>query len=176
MMLARLFPAFDYLRWQSWFMPALGLVLTSLAFVVVRQRRERQRVAALSCSTAETEAELTHSPWAGLANLRRSPPPPERRLSLRRPGNPVRVQVVGVDASQKPWEAWVVDRSSGGLRLAVPKPVAVGARLQVRTMHDPACSPWVQLCVRGCWQREDLWVVGCQFVRLPPMNVLLLFG
>jgi hypothetical protein len=175
-MLARLLPVVDFLMWQAWLVLGFGLAVVGVAVVAVRHYRDRHRLSALPCEAAETTAAPAHAPASGLSGRRRTPPPPERRSSLRRPGNPVRVVVVDGLTLQNPVDGWVIDRSSGGLRLAVPNPVPVGTLLQVRTTHDPACAPWVQLCVKRCWKRNDLWVVGCQFVRMPPVNVLLLFG
>lgn len=175
-MLLRLLPVFDFLMWQAWLVLAIGMAMGGVAVVVVRHCRERQRLSALPYDAAVTGAALADAPLAGLSRRPRTPPPPERRSSLRRPGNPVRVVVADGLTSRNLVDAWVIDRSRGGLRLAVPDPIPVGTLLQVRTTHDPQCAPWVQLCVKRCWQRNDLWVVGCQFVQMPPVNVLLLFG
>ena len=43
------------------------------------------------------------------------------RTDFRRPGNPVLILVADADDQRTPWNAWVVDRSRRGLRLAVER-------------------------------------------------------
>ena len=64
----------------------------------------------------------------------------------------------------------------GGLCLAVPQAVEVNMILSVRTAEPEAKCPWIQVEVKRCSKREDYWELGCQFVRTPSWNVLLLFG
>ena len=101
----------------------------------------------------------------------------ERRASLRRSGNPVKVLVsqVGPDGEQR-FKALAVNRSRGGLCLSVGRPVETGQVLQVRAAHAPDDLPWVELRVRSCQTNGERWLLGCQFVAELPWSVLLLFG
>jgi hypothetical protein len=71
---------------------------------------------------------------------------------------------------------WVVDRSTGGLKLCFEGPLAGGTVLNVRLWNAGGVAPWVQVVVRYCYQENDHWKVGCQFVKTPPWSVLLMFG
>src|SRR5205807_1624549 len=152
----------------------VGLAAAGIIFCLVRHGRGRQQ-AAWAFSDPSTIPGRVNISSARALGVPKKTLLAERRSSLRRPGNPVAVLVASAQASTQPWEGWVIDRSRGGLRLAVPKPMAVGTLLKVRTTHDPECAPWVQLRVQRCRPRDGVWVLGCQFVQLPPINVLLLF-
>jgi hypothetical protein len=107
-----------------------------------------------------------HLAMPGLAN--------ERRTSPRRRGSCVAAHLTD-DSDGEPAEVWVVDRSLGGVCLLGEAPVAVGSQLRVRPRH--ASDPhWTPIRVRGCQRDRDGWMIHCQFLQIPPMNVLLLFG
>src|SRR4051812_12760302 len=101
----------------------------------------------------------------------------ERRASLRRSGNPVKVLVsrAGPDGEEH-FKALTVNRSRGGLCLSVGRPVEVGQVIQVRAAHAPPDLPGVGLRVWGCKTNGERWRLGCQFVAEPPWSALLLFG
>jgi hypothetical protein len=99
----------------------------------------------------------------------------ERRQSFRRKGTPVKVDVAdrqfqGIE------DAWVVDRSASGLGLHMEGPLPRGAVLKLRPRQAPGSDMWVLMVVMNCRQEEDYYVVGCQFVEVPPVGVLRLFG
>lgn len=98
-----------------------------------------------------------------------------RRNSLRREGTvEVVVQSPAFTGGEAP--AYVVDRSTGGLRLALATGLAAGIALQVRAKHAPDTTPWVTVLVRSCRPTDDHFELGCEFEKTPPWNVLLLFG
>jgi PilZ domain len=98
-----------------------------------------------------------------------------RRTSLRREGTvEVLVQSPAFTGGEAP--AYVVDRSTGGLRLALATGLATGTALQVRAKHAPDTTPWVTVLVRSCRPSEGHFELGCEFEKTPPWNVLLLFG
>lgn len=98
----------------------------------------------------------------------------ERRTSLRRRGNCVAAHLAD-DSDAGPAEVWVVDRSLGGLCLLGEAPVPAGSQLRVRPRHvsDPQ---WTPIRVRSCHRDRDGWMLHCQFLHMPPTNVMLLFG
>jgi hypothetical protein len=100
----------------------------------------------------------------------------EHRLSYRRPGNPVLVLVTGADEPDQMFQAWVVDRSRRGLRLAAQRAVQVGRLYAVRPVNAPPAAPWTNLEVRHCSAHDNYWDVGGRFPEPPTMQVLLLFG
>jgi hypothetical protein len=97
----------------------------------------------------------------------------ERRQARRRYGDPV--QVLLRDANPEPLRGWVMDRSSGGLGISSPAPVAVGALLYVRVALVPEGVPWVAVEVKHCRPRANRWLIGCQLLEAPSKEVLLLF-
>jgi hypothetical protein len=102
--------------------------------------------------------------------------PREKRGSLRRGGNTVPVAVTFAESQAEPVEGNVLDRSRGGLRLALRQPVEVGKLLAVRAPHFPDDLASVRIRVRHCQQRGESWLLGCQFVDELPWSILLMFG
>jgi hypothetical protein len=99
----------------------------------------------------------------------------ERRASPRRRKQRM-VLVANADGAQDPYRGWVMDRSLGGLCLSVDHPIEPGTVLRVRPSSAPARTPWVEVKVKHCNQKEATWELGCEFVRTPSCDVLLLFG
>jgi hypothetical protein len=100
----------------------------------------------------------------------------ERREWLRRVGELIQVDVADADGLAKPYAGKVVDRSRGGLCLAVGAPVEVGTRLRIRSSFYDETAPWVQVEVKRCWNAQGQWLLGCKFLQELPWSVLLLFG
>jgi hypothetical protein len=101
--------------------------------------------------------------------------PGQRRSSLRRGGNATDVEVC-TQGEVNPFAATVIDRSCGGLRLCVPRQLALHSTIRVRAAQAPEDSPWLVVDVRHCESRGDHWEVGCRFLESPPWSILLLFG
>jgi CheY-like chemotaxis protein len=94
------------------------------------------------------------------------PPPPagrEQRRWPRREGNPVGVFVARPDRPG-PEQAFVLDRSPGGLCLSAPAEAEPGTVLHVRPVAG-AATPWVPVEVRHRRPAEGRWAVGCQFAE-----------
>jgi len=70
----------------------------------------------------------------------------------------------------------VLDRSTGGLRVASEVEVRPGQPLHVMAEAAPPGTPWVAVTVRNCKKERNRFVLGCEFESTPPWNVLLLFG
>jgi hypothetical protein len=100
----------------------------------------------------------------------------ERRANPRRKGNPVSVYISNGTTGGEPFQGWVVDRSSGGLRLLVDEPMEPGHVLSVRPVKVHASFPWVQVKVKNCYPERKSWCVGCQFVHRLAWDDLQHFG
>jgi hypothetical protein len=100
----------------------------------------------------------------------------ERRASPRRKGNPVPVAIANGDEKAEPIQGWVVDRSSGGLRLLVDDAVPAGTVLKVRPTKAPPSFPWLQVKVKSCYPERKSWKLGCQFVQKVSWEQLQQFG
>ncbi|SRR6266852_1777389 len=100
----------------------------------------------------------------------------DKRRALRRGGNPVPVLVSDVPGQAQPIPGLVLNRSKGGLCLAVPEPVDVGRLLAVRTADFPEGLDSVQIRVRHCKRKAGSCHLGCQFVETYPWSVILIFG
>src|SRR5262245_34063321 len=103
---------------EGWRAPAVGAAVSGLVLVVgllLLRRGPRARAA------LDVGEQLS---TAGNA---------DRRLALRRTGNPVDV-VITSQPGQGEWRCWVLDRSVGGLRLGSERPVRPGQVLQVRPL------------------------------------------
>jgi hypothetical protein len=102
--------------------------------------------------------------------------PTEQRRAARRKGGVIHVLLSDQHAKAAPSSGYVVNRSLGGLCLAVKETAAPGTILTVRTVNAPEVTPWIELRVCSCRQTREGWELGCQFVRVPPTGLLLLFG
>jgi hypothetical protein len=100
----------------------------------------------------------------------------ERRSSLRRFGNPIAILVTDEKAVIEPERGWVCDRSIGGLCVKVAKSFEAGTILNVKACNAPDSIPWVPIEVKTCRQDGGGFELGCQFVKTPNWNTLLLFG
>ena len=100
----------------------------------------------------------------------------DRRTFARRPGNPVPIRVRDEACPAEPVDGGVLDRSRGGLLVALSQPVPVGARLSVRTPNASDDLEWIPVEVRHCRHTDGRWLVGCKFQNELPWSVLLLFG
>ncbi|HSQ58270.1 MAG TPA: PilZ domain-containing protein [Gemmata sp.] len=154
-----------------------GVALGVLWGVLIFRRKgipglDPEKLAAESSSQGNPRNESRATNWE----------PPEysyadRRAAVRRDGQPVRVIVAAPSLGKgAAHEGYVLDRSTGGLKLALKVGMAVGGSLQVRAAHAPDTIGFVAVIVRSCRQHEDHFEVGCEFEKTPPWNVLLLFG
>jgi len=125
-------------------------------------------------------------PRAGSAKPRFAAPSPiaaslpagssEQRSDFRRPGNPIVVMIADGDERRTQWNAWVVDRSRHGLRIAIERPLVVGERYAIRPSSASATTPWSTVEARHCTPIDKHWEAGCQFLEPPPIAVLMQFG
>lgn len=156
---------------QPWVIPVIGVAAAGLAFAVGRRLFVARQAPAISApespvGSAEPEGEPADVFLHGSANDRRSSP--------RRRGNSVAVAIR--NGSDHSTHGYVLDRSLGGLCLLVENEMTEGATLDVRPEHAPETTPWVTIQVRSCRRRRSEWELGCQFMKTPNWNVLLLFG
>lgn len=100
----------------------------------------------------------------------------DRRGAVRREGQPVRVVLAANTFRNGVADGFVIDRSTGGLKILSQAAVAPGSTLQVRAVDAPDTVGFVTLIVRSCRQNDDHYELGCEFEKTPPWNVLLLFG
>ena len=73
----------------------------------------------------------------------------------------------------------VIDRSMGGMRLALFGEVESGTVLSIRPVNADEMVPWVDIEIRSCktsTEMPGLFEVGCQYVKSPPYSIQLLFG
>jgi hypothetical protein len=99
----------------------------------------------------------------------------ERRAYLRRMGSPVPVSI-RTEVLAEPLAGEVLDRSDGGLRLAVDRQISAGMILRVSPAQALGFDVWVDVQVVYCLSWDSRWVVGCQFVNTPSPDVRTLFG
>ena len=152
----------------------VAVVVITAVFVLSLRRRgttldEAAALAAPSASAPPKDEKALS--WA----------PPEqsyadRRGSVRREGAPVRVLLSSPTFRNGVNDGFVVDRSTGGLRILSPAAVAPGSTLQVRAVNAPDTIGFVTVIVRSCRKEGDHYVIGSEFDKTPPWNVLLLFG
>jgi hypothetical protein len=158
----------------AWALDNLPVVVGGVVAVVVltvcfiRHRRGRPAAATGPPNPLAAESALS---WA----------PPEqsyadRRGAVRREGGPIRVTLASAAFRNGMGDGVVLDRSTGGLRIALSAALAPGSSVQVRATHAPDTVGFVTVIVRSCRKNGDVFEVGCEFEKTPPWNVLLLFG
>jgi hypothetical protein len=165
-MWAQLLLGLDLFRWQTWTVPIVGLGSTGLALIMggALLRWRRRRMPPPSKKTLPPADPFVHGSVT------------EKRSSLRRTGNPIKVLISNPNAPAEQMEGWVMDRSVGGLCLSVDWEAAEDDILNVRTANASNHVPWVQVQVKRCQKLGEGWELGCEFVRTPSWSVLLLFG
>jgi hypothetical protein len=100
----------------------------------------------------------------------------DRRTAVRREGQPVEVHISSPAFHGETRSGWVMDRSTGGLRITTSAAVAPGTAMQILADNAPDTTPWVTVIVRSCKPNGKNYELGCEFETTPPWNVLLLFG
>jgi hypothetical protein len=148
---------------------ALGSGIAVILLFLFLGRRQR-RTGPIVASTAEdglNPADVWLPPSKG---------PDERRRSVRRSGVPTAVQISDPRKPKRLIDGFVLDRSSGGLRLAMEKPFPTGSTLQIRPTTAPDDSPWITIIIRNCREVGDYFEIGCQFQEELPWHLLLMFG
>ncbi len=144
-------------------------VLTYLAFT--KRRTKIEFDPAVNAPSTRVVDEEKAATWA----------PPEqsyadRRGAVRRDGAPVRVLLSSTTFRNGVHDGYVVDRSTGGLRILMQSAMAPGSTLQVKAINAPDTVGFVTVIVRSCRKQTDHFELGCEFEKTPPWNVLLLFG
>lgn len=100
----------------------------------------------------------------------------ERRVAVRRGGNPLPVLLADPADTAAALEGTVLDRSRGGLLIASTERRGAGTILRVRPKDAPEDVDWMLIQVRHAQQKNDRWLLGCAFTRKMDWSELLLFG
>ena len=100
----------------------------------------------------------------------------ERRSAPRRKGNPVSVSICDGPDESEPIQGWVLDRSSGGVRLLVDEVIATETLVKIRPSKAPESVPWVTVKVKSCSPQGKSWNLGCQFLEKLSWGDLQRFG
>jgi hypothetical protein len=156
--------------WMLAIIPIIGLACAGLAFVVGRAMLARRPKAKRPTADKQTQ------PAFGQSDPFIHGSAAEARAGIRRAGNPIEVRIADAEATKELGRGWVIDRSVGGLGLALFEPIDAGIIISVRPSRSAELAPWVQIEVMSCRRATDSWEAGCRFVRTPPWSVLLLFG
>jgi hypothetical protein len=160
-----------FLTAHPWIIPAIGMLVASLAFLVGR-RWFVARSAPVVEKPVEEPATILFSQAAALAKQSQA----DRRSAPRRKArNRVEVYLTD-DTKEKILLGWVVDCAVGGLCLNVEEPLSEGMMLNIRPRRAPQTAPWLAIEIRFCRPEGISWEVGCRFVKPPQWNDLLLFG
>ncbi len=98
-----------------------------------------------------------------------------RRRSIRRGGPPTAIRVARAPTADPEGtaEGLVLDRSEGGLCVAVERPVRAGDMVYLRAAPD---SSWVGVVVRHCRDCGGYFLLGCQYPDGLPLADRLQFG
>jgi hypothetical protein len=167
MIAAQSFLGYDQVPWELVVPLTAGVVATGTAFILSRVFLRPAPAVPLAAPAEKPTPE--HDPFVqGSAS--------EQRGAFRRGGNSIEVQISDALQDGRVHPGWILDRSVGGLCLAVNEAFAEGSLLNVRTSNAPTATPWVEIQVKSCRQRKDDWELGCQFLKTPPWSVMMLFG
>jgi hypothetical protein len=157
--------ALPNIHWQTWFIPVAGLVSAGLALVMGKVLLRRQ-----GPSSGANESKACVDPFVhGSAK--------ERRTSLRRTGKYIKVLVSDASADTPPEQAYIVDRSLGGICFTFSRDLPENCQLKIRSVDASVGSPWVEVQVKRSERKGELdWEIGCQFMSAPTWASLLQFG
>jgi hypothetical protein len=100
----------------------------------------------------------------------------ERRRYDRREGRAVKVALARPDLSEEMGEAYVVDRSPGGVRLSVRLALPTGTHVNIRPCEVSEALPWMLVEVRYCRHTNEGWEVGCAYLKPPSWSVMMHLG
>jgi len=101
--------------------------------------------------------------------------PDDRRIRVRRVGSSAPIDITFADGSP-PRRAVALDRSSGGMRLAVEVALPVGAVVGLTPAAGPHGAATVRASVRWCKKVDLHYEFGCRFCEEVPLAVLMQFG
>lgn len=151
-----------------WLALGAGLVVILVFLILGRRKKFGGPVVLPSAHAASADWEAPHP-------LARHD---ERRRSIRRGGLPTPILVVDAKGGKraKATEAYVLDRSTGGLRLAMERAFPAGSSLLAKPGNAPDGFEWVKLVVRNCREVGDYFELGCQFESDLELSRLLMFG
>ena len=148
-----------------------GVAVLILLYMFLATRRSRGSIGDTVSTSPNAATEAKALNW--------SPPVQsyaDRRESVRRDGQPIRVVLYSTAFRNGVDDGFVVDRSTGGLKIITRTAIATSGTVQVRAVNAPDTVGFVTAIVRSCRPEGDHFVVGCEFEKTPPWNVLLLFG
>jgi hypothetical protein len=161
--------ALDLPDHQTWVIPLVGVASAGVALVMGRALFGRRRADLVSPPARKEPAAEPADPFIHGSAM-------ERRRALRRRGGATPVLVSDAEVTVEPYQGWVLNRSTGGLCLAVANEVPLEVVLSILPLNAPETTPWVQVTVKECRRGESDWELSCQFVKTPPYSVLLMFG
>jgi hypothetical protein len=156
----------ELLHWAAPALVAIGAVFALWVFFWTRDFIIRRKTAALPPPKRD---EPPSDPFAHGSTR-------ERRKSVRRRGNQVEVMISDSGGKTLPYRGVVLDRSLGGLRLAVDDLISVGNIISVRPSHVATIVPWIQVEICHCRKKDNGWELGCQFLCPPPSTISWMFG
>lgn len=145
------------------------VVLTLIALGAAFRRRELDPNKLVKAAAAASPEQAANWEPAGQSYA-------DRRGAVRREGQLVRVVLAAGAFRNGACDGYVIDRSTGGLKIASPAAVAPGTTMQVRAVGAPEGVDFVTVIVRSCRKTDEHFEIGCEFEKTPPWSVLLLFG
>lgn len=157
---------------------SVAIIALTIVCILTRQKRLSQ-IDRLAAAAANSAGSALHKPLTEENALEWEPPEhsyADRRGAVRREGTVVRVMLAAPPFRNGVGEGFVLDRSTGGLRIAVTTPLEPGITVQVRATNAPETVGFVGVLVRSCRKTGEFYELGCEFEKTPPWNVLLLFG
>ena len=157
---------------------AVAIIALTIVCILTRQKRLSQ-IERLAAAATTMSGSSVHKPLTEEKALEWEPPEhsyADRRGAVRREGTVVRVMLAAPPFRNGVGEGFVLDRSTGGLRIAVTTPLEPGITIQVRATNAPETVGFVGVLVRSCRKTGEFYELGCEFEKTPPWNVLLLFG
>jgi hypothetical protein len=96
--------------------------------------------------------------------------------SLHRKGGSVDVLLTDPARPDSPIKAWVLERSVHVMTLVAEEAFNPASTGKVRPLNAADNIPWIDVEVQECNPAETEWRIVCKFVKVPPYNILMLFG
>jgi hypothetical protein len=113
----------------------------------------------------ETEARTLQPTRQAVSGLATTVSEQDRRVTPRRRGNPVSIEIANSNAAQATFHGWVIDRSPDGLCVVSEEMVPAATTIRVRPTDLSLDARWFDVEVRNCRPERTIWILGCQFLR-----------
>jgi hypothetical protein len=153
---------FNWMRWEQWSVPVVGVFCSGLVLMGGRWLLGRRQ-------PQEATPDEPMNPYQSMST-------PKRRQTPRGRGAPMRILILAKNRPAEQFPGYVINRSVGGLCVSLVQPVEEGALISVRPAKELIDDTWYDVVVKYCRATETGWEMGCEFQGRGGSSALLKFS